>query len=137
MERPDDPRLEAQLQRALGAASTEAGGSELPDPILNARLKARLYQTQEAREAEKQSVRKIPLWYLPALLSIVGNLAFCLAAGVLATGILQHIILAMALYTSIGSIALTVAGIRCASWKETLILVLRRRHKNKKGDSLS
>ena len=131
MERPTDPRLEAQLQKALG---TEPGSPELPDPLLNARLKARLYQVQEA---EKQSVRKIPLWYLPALLSIVGNLAFCLAAGLLTSGILQHIILAMALYTSIGSIVLTIAGIHRASWRETLILVLRRRDKNKKGVSLS
>ncbi|MCI9457391.1 MAG: hypothetical protein HFE44_10535 [Oscillospiraceae bacterium] len=134
MERPTDPRLEAQLQKALG---TEPGSPELPDPLLNARLKARLYQVQEAKEAEKQSVRKIPLWYLPALLSIVGNLAFCLAAGLLTSGILQHIILAMALYTSIGSIVLTIAGIHRASWRETLILVLRRRDKNKKGVSLS
>ena len=77
------------------------------------------------------------MWYLPALLSIVGNLAFCLAAGLLTSGILQHIILAMALYTSIGSIVLTIAGIHRASWRETLILVLRRRDKNKKGVSLS
>ena len=134
MERPTDPRLEAQLQKALGR---EPGSSELPDPLLNARLKARLYQVQEAKEAEKQSVRKIPLWYLPALLSIVESLVFCLAAGLLTSGILQHFILTMTLYTSIGSIVLTIVGIRSASWKETLILVLRRRDKNKKGASLS
>ena len=134
MERPTDPRLEAQLQKALGR---EPGSSELPDPLLNARLKARLYQVQEAKEAEKQSVRKIPLWYLPALLSIVESLVFCLAAGLLTPGILQHFILTMTLYTSIGSIVLTIVGIRRASWKETLILVLRRRDKTKKGASLS
>ncbi len=134
MERPTDPRLEAQLQKALGR---EPGSSELPDPLLNARLKARLYQVQEAKEAEKQSVRKIPLWYLPALLSIVESLVFCLAAGLLTSGILQHFILTMTLYTSIGSIVLTIVGIRRASWKETLILVLRRRDKTKKGASLS
>ena len=134
MERPTDPRLEAQLQKALGR---EPGSSELPDPLLNARLKARLYQVQEAKEAEKQSVRKIPLWYLPAMLSIVESLVFCLAAGLLTSGILQHFILTMTLYTSIGSIVLTIVGIRRASWKETLILVLRRRDKTKKGASLS
>ena len=134
MERPTDPRLEAQLQKALGR---EPGSSELPDPLLNARPKARLYQVQEAKEAEKQSVRKIPLWYLPALLSIVESLVFCLAAGLLTSGILQHFILTMTLYTSIGSIVLTIVGIRRASWKETLILVLRRRDKTKKGASLS
>ena len=134
MERPTDPRLEAQLQKALGR---EPGSSELPDPLLNARLKARLYQVQEAKEAEKQSVRKIPLWYLPALLSIVESLVFCLAADLLTSGILQHFILTMTLYTSIGSIVLTIVGIRRASWKETLILVLRRRDKTKKGASLS
>lgn len=134
MEKHNDPRLEIQLQEALAAAP---GESELPDPIVNARLKARLYQLQDAKEAEKQSVRKIPLWYLPALLSIVGNLAFCLAAGMLAAGILQHLVLAMALYTSIGSIVLTAVGIRRASWKETLVLVLRRRDKNKEEGSVS
>lgn len=124
MERPTDPRLEVQLQRALGV---EPGSSELPDPLLNARLKARLYQ---AKETEKQSVRKIPLWYLPALLSILGNLVFCLTAMVLSDGFFRYMALAFAVYTSLGSVALTAAGVCFASWRETFVLVLYRRRRS-------
>lgn len=135
MEKNSDLRLEAQLQKALDEAPSSF---ELPNPVLNARLKARLHQVQNAKKAEGQEVWKIiPLWYLPALLSIIGNLVFCMAAVVLSTGLLRNLVLAVAAYASLGSIILTIAGIRYASWKDKMTLVLYRHGKNRKGGALS
>jgi len=131
MANPTDEKLEKQLCEALG---TPAGSGELPDPLLNARLKAKLYQVQDAKETENQAVRKIPLWYLPALLNIIGNLAFCLAAAVFSSGIVKPLVFGFSVYASLGGVVLTAAGARCASWKDSMTLVLyQHRKNNKKG----
>jgi hypothetical protein len=122
MESPSNDKLEKLLLEALG---TPPDSSELPDPVLNSRLKAKLYQIQDKKQAEKnRPVRKISLWYLPALLNIIGNLAFSLAAAALSNGILNTLVMGIAAYTSLGGVALTIVGVRCASLKDKLTLVL-------------
>lgn len=130
MEKPTGNKLENRLCEALG---TPASSEEEPNPILNVRLKAKLYQIQDIKETEKRAVRKIPLWYLPALLNIIGNLAFCLAALVLSSGVFKLFALGIAAYTSLGGVVLTAAGVRCASWKDNMTLVLYRNDKNHRG----
>lgn len=133
MENPSNDKLEKQLWEVLGAP---ADSSELPDPVLNSRLKAKLYQMQDAKQMEQnQPVRKIPLWYLPALLNVIGNLAFCLTVGTLSDGIFKTLAMGISVYISLGGIALTAVGVRCASLKDKLTLILypsAKNHRTKK-----
>ncbi len=101
--------------------------TDTPDPELNNKLKAALYQ-QEAVLQKQPATHTLSLWFLPMVLNLV---IFSLLA-VLAFTIIENVYLAyfaagICLYASIAGILLTIVGVKRANIKEDITIRIEKR----------
>ena len=101
--------------------------TDTPDPELNNKLKAALYQ-QEAVLQKQPATHTLSLWFLPMVLNLV---IFSLLA-VLAFTMIENVYLAyfaagICLYASIAGILLTIVGVKRANIKEDITIRSEKR----------
>ena len=101
--------------------------TDTPDPELNNKLKAALYQ-QEAVLQKQPATHTLSLWFLPMVLNLV---IFSLLA-VLAFTMIENVYLAyfaagICLYASIAGILLTIVGVKRANIKEDITIRIEKR----------
>lgn len=101
--------------------------TDVPDPKLNQKLKAALYQ-QEAVLQKQPATHKVSLWYLPMILNLItfSLLAVC-ALGAIENIYLSYMAAGVCLYVGVAGILLTFVGVKRANIKEELAVRIEKR----------
>lgn len=101
--------------------------TDVPDPELNQKLKAALYQ-QEAVLQKQPATHKVSIWYLPMILNLI---TFSLL-GVCALSVIENIYLSymtagVCFYVGLAGVLLTLVGVKRANIKEELAIRIEKR----------
>lgn len=98
-----------------------------PDPELNNKLKAALYQ-KEAEMREQPAMRGFSLWYLPMILNLV---TFIMLAGVALIVInntyLSYFAAGICFYIGLSGVLLTIVGVKRTNMKEDITIRVEKR----------
>lgn len=98
-----------------------------PDPELNNKLKAALYQ-KEAEMREQPAMRGFSLWYLPMILNLV---TFIMLAGVALIVInntyLSYFAAGICFYIGLSGVLLTIVGVKRTNMKEDITIHVEKR----------
>lgn len=97
-----------------------------PDPELNRKLKAALYQ-QEAALRKQPAMHQLSIWYLPMVLNLIvfSSLAF-LAWIMIENRYLSYFAAGICIYVCVAGILLTVVGVKRADIKEKIIIRIEK-----------
>lgn len=118
-DRETDRELEEMIRTCV---QTE----DVPNPELNRKLKAVLYQ-REAVLREHPAMRRISLWYLPMILNLVTFfLLAVLALLVIENKYLSYLTVGSCLYIGAAGVLLTVVGVKRANIKDITICIEKR-----------
>ena len=101
--------------------------TDVPDPELNQKLKAALYQ-QEAVLQKQPATHKVSIWYLPMILNLV---TFIMLAGV-ALIVISNIYLSyfasgICFYIGLAGVLLTIVGVKRTNMKEDITIRVEKR----------
>lgn len=101
--------------------------SDEPDPELNSKLKATLYQ-KEAAMRKQPATRGFSLWYLPMILNLV---TFMMLAGaaliVIRNTYLSYFAAGICLYIGLAGVLLTIVGVKRTNIKEEITIRIEKR----------
>ena len=101
--------------------------TDVPDPELNQKLKAALYQ-QEAVLQKQPATHKVSIWYLPMILNLV---TFIMLAGVALIVIsniyLSYFAAGICFYIGLAGVLLTIVGVKRTNMKEDITIRVEKR----------
>ncbi len=118
-----DKRLDLELEEMI---RTCVKTEDVPNPELNRKLKATLYQ-REAVLRGHPAVRQVSLWYLPMILNLITfSLLAVLALLVIENKYLSYLAVGICLYIGVAGILLTIVGVKRANIKDITICVEKR-----------
>lgn len=101
--------------------------TDVPDPKLNNKLKAALYQ-QEAALRRQPAAHKLSLWYLPMILNLITFTLLALFALITIENIyLSYFAAGICIYAAAAGILLTIAGIKRTNIKEEITIRIEKR----------
>ena len=101
--------------------------TDVPDPKLNNKLKAALYQ-QEAALRRQPAAHKLSLWYLPMILNLITFTLLALFALITIENIyLSYFTAGICIYAAAAGILLTIAGIKRTNIKEEITIRIEKR----------
>lgn len=118
-----DKRLDLELEEMI---RTCVKTEDVPNPELNRKLKAALYQ-REAVLRGHPAVRQVSLWYLPMILNLITfSLLAVLALLVIENKYLSYLAVGSCLYIGVAGILLTIVGVKRANIKDITICIEKR-----------
>lgn len=118
-----DKRLDMELEEMI---RTCVKAEDVPNPELNRKLKAALYQ-REAVLRGHPAVRQVSLWYLPMILNLITfSLLAILALLVIENRYLSYLAVGICLYIGVAGILLTIVGVKRANIKDITICIEKR-----------
>lgn len=95
-----------------------------PDPELNSKLKATLYQ-KEAAMRKQPATRGFSLWYLPMILNLI---TFIMLAGVALIVISNtYFVAGICFYIEMAGVLLTIVGVKRTNMKEDITIRVEKR----------
>ena len=98
-----------------------------PSTELNNRLKARLYEQENAVKREEKT-RTISLWYLPMICNLLTFSLFAILALVMIHNpYFARLAAAECGYIGIAGIIITVVGVRRTNMKENIVICVKKR----------
>ena len=94
-----------------------------PDPELNNKLKATLYQKDTSAMRDSPAIRGFSLWYLPMILNLV---TFIMLAGValivISNTYLSYFAAGICFYIGLAGVLLTIVGVKRTNMKEDITI---------------
>lgn len=101
--------------------------TDAPAPELNNKLKAALYQQEDALQ-KQPAAHSLSLWYLPMVLNLITFFLLALAALIMIENIyLSYFAAGICFYVCVAGILLTVAGVKRANIKEDITIRIEKR----------
>ena len=101
--------------------------TDVPDPKLNNKLKAALYQ-QEAALRRQPAAHKLSLWYLPMVFNLITFSLLAFLALIMIENIyLSYFAAGICIYAAAAGILLTIAGIKRTNIKEEITIRIEKR----------
>ena len=98
-----------------------------PDPELNNKLKAVLYQ-EEAAMRKKPALRVLSLWYIPMILNLVTFIMLAIISLMLISNTyLAYFAAGICLYIGLTGILLTVLGVKRTNIKKDIVVRVEKR----------
>ena len=98
-----------------------------PDPELNNKLKAVLYQ-EEAAMRKKPALRVLSLWYIPMILNLVTFIMLAIISLMLISNTyLAYFAAGICLYIGLTGILLTVLGVKRTNIKKDIVARVEKR----------
>lgn len=98
-----------------------------PDPELNRKLKAALYQ-QEAALRKQPAMHQLSIWYLPMVLNLITFSLLALLALIMIENIyLSYLAAGICFYVGVAGILLTILGVKRANIKEEITIHIKKR----------
>ena len=119
-----DNRFETEIDEII-RASLEL--PDEPDPELNNKLKAVLYQ-EEAAMRKKPALRVLSLWYIPMILNLVTFIMLAIISLMLISNTyLAYFAAGISLYIGLTGILLTVLGVKRTNIKKDIVVRVEKR----------
>lgn len=98
-----------------------------PDPELNNKLKAVLYQ-EEAAMRKRPALRVLSLWYIPMILNLVTFIMLAIISLMLISNTyLAYFAAGICLYIGLTGILLTVLGVKRTNIKKDIVVRVEKR----------
>lgn len=119
-----DNRFETEIDEII-RASLEL--PDEPDPELNNKLKAVLYQ-EEAAMRKRPALRVLSLWYIPMILNLVTFIMLAIISLMLISNTyLAYFAAGICLYIGLTGILLTVLGVKRTNIKKDIVVRVEKR----------
>lgn len=119
-----DNRFETEIDEII-RASLEL--PDEPDPELNNKLKAVLYQ-EEVAMRKRPALRVLSLWYIPMILNLVTFIMLAIISLMLISNTyLAYFAAGICLYIGLTGILLTVLGVKRTNIKKDIVVRVEKR----------
>ena len=101
--------------------------TDVPAPELNRKLKAALYQQEDALR-KQPAAHKLSLWYLPMVFNLITfSLLALFALIVIENAYLSYLIAGICFYIDAAGILLTIVGVKRANIKKEITIYIEKR----------
>ncbi len=119
-----DNRFETEIDEIIRATLELP---DEPDPELNNKLKAVLYQ-EEAAMRKRPALRVLSLWYIPMILNLVTFIMLAIISLMLISNTyLAYFAAGICLYIGLTGILLTVLGVKRTNIKKDIVVRVEKR----------
>ena len=101
--------------------------TDVPAPELNRKLKAALYQQEDALR-KQPAAHKLSLWYLPMVFNLITFSLLAFLALIMIENIyLSYFAAGISFYVGVAGILLTIVGVKRANIKEDITIRIEKR----------
>ncbi len=119
-----DNRSDIEIEEVIKASMKI---TDVPDPELNNKLKAALYQ-QEAVLQKQPDAHTLSLWYLPMILNLITFTLLALFARIMIENVyLSYFAAGICFYIGVVGILFTIVGVKRANIKEDITIRIEKR----------